>query len=58
MILGVDHASFTVSDMERTIDFYRDVLGMKVAYDSLEAGVENKGPICDIQAHGKGPSGQ
>ena len=48
MILGVDHASFTVSDMERTIDFYRDVLGMKVAYDSLEAGVENKGPICDM----------
>jgi len=47
MILGIDHTSFTVSDMERTIAFYRDVLGMKVLWDSLQAGVVNKGPICD-----------
>ena len=47
MILDIDHASFTVSDMERTIVFYRDVLGMKVLWDSLQAGVINKGPVCD-----------
>ena len=47
MILGIDHSSFTVSDMERTIAFYRDILGMKVFYDSVKAGVVNKGPIAD-----------
>ena len=42
MISGIHHTSFTVSDMERSIAFYRDVLGMKVDWDSLEAGVEFK----------------
>lgn len=47
MILSIDHTSFTVSDMERTIAFYRDVLGMRVFWDSAEAGVAYKGPIAD-----------
>ncbi len=47
MIGGIDHTSFTVSDMERSIAFYRDVLGMKVTWDSHAAGVEFKGPIAD-----------
>lgn len=47
MIKGIDHASFTVSDMERSIDFYRDILGMKVAWDSAAEGVRFKGPEAD-----------
>jgi lactoylglutathione lyase len=30
MITGVHHTSFTVSDMARSIAFYRDVLGLKL----------------------------
>jgi len=47
MILSIDHTSFTVSDMEKTMAFYRDVLGMKIIWDSLQAGVEFKGPVTD-----------
>jgi glyoxylase I family protein len=39
--------SFTVSDMERSVAFYRDILGMKVVWDSVQAGVEFKGPVAD-----------
>lgn len=28
MIVGVNHTSFTVSDLERSLAFYRDMLGM------------------------------
>jgi lactoylglutathione lyase len=31
MITGFFHASFVVSDLERSIDFYTNVLGLKVA---------------------------
>jgi len=47
MISGIHHASFTVSDMERSITFYRDLLGMKVDWDSEKEGVEFKGPVAD-----------
>ena len=30
MILGIDHIVLTINDMEKTISFYRDVLGMTV----------------------------
>jgi catechol 2,3-dioxygenase-like lactoylglutathione lyase family enzyme len=30
VITGIHHASFTVSDMDRSVAFYRDVLGMRV----------------------------
>ena len=30
MITGVNHTSFTVSDVERSIAFYRDLLGMEL----------------------------
>ena len=30
MISDIHHTSFTVSDMERSVAFYRDVLGMEV----------------------------
>ncbi|MBC7292903.1 MAG: VOC family protein, partial [Thermoleophilia bacterium] len=29
-ILGVHHCSFTVTDLDQTIRFYRDLLGMKL----------------------------
>jgi len=47
MISGIHHTSFTVNDMERSVTFYRDILGMKVVWDSLQAGVRFKGPIAD-----------
>jgi catechol 2,3-dioxygenase-like lactoylglutathione lyase family enzyme len=47
MINGMHHTSFTVSNMERSIAFYRDILGMKVTWDSVVAGVQFKGPVAD-----------
>ncbi len=47
IVNNIDHTSFTVSDMERSIAFYRDVLGMKVVRDSALEDVEYKGPECD-----------
>jgi len=47
MLSGIHHTSFTVSDMDRSIAFYRDILGMKLTWDSKAAGVEFKGPVAD-----------
>lgn len=47
MMKGIDHTSFTVSDMERSIAFYRDIMGMNVAWDSTAEGVRFKGPEAD-----------
>jgi glyoxylase I family protein len=47
MIRGIHHTSFTVSDMERSVVFYRDILGMRVVWDSVQAGVQFKGPVAD-----------
>lgn len=47
MITGIYHTSLTVSNMERSIEFYRDVIGMKFIWDSLKAGVQFKGPVAD-----------
>jgi catechol 2,3-dioxygenase-like lactoylglutathione lyase family enzyme len=33
--------------MERSVAFYQDILGMKVVWDSVEAGVAFKGPETD-----------
>lgn len=51
MISDIHHMSFTVSDMERSVAFYRDILGMKVVWDSVQAGVEFKGPVADNLTH-------
>jgi glyoxylase I family protein len=48
MITSIHHTSFTVSDMDRSIAFYRDILGMNVLWDSAQAGVKFKGPRCDL----------
>ncbi|MCC7085080.1 MAG: VOC family protein [Pirellulales bacterium] len=34
-ITRVHHHTFTVSDMDRSLQFYRDLLGLKVMYDKL-----------------------
>jgi catechol 2,3-dioxygenase-like lactoylglutathione lyase family enzyme len=47
MIDGIHHTSFTVSNMERSVAFYRDILGLRVVWDSAAAGVEFKGPVAD-----------
>ena len=47
MIKRIDHTSFTVSDMERSIAFYRDMIGMRVDWDSAAQGVQFKGPEAD-----------
>lgn len=47
MISSIHHSAFTVSNMERSIAFYRDILGMKVLWDSVQEGVKYEGPICD-----------
>jgi glyoxylase I family protein len=43
----IHHAAFTVSNMERSIAFYQDILGMEVLWDSVQEGVRYKGPVCD-----------
>ena len=35
MITGLAHACFTVSDLERSLEFYRDALGLKPAFDFI-----------------------
>jgi catechol 2,3-dioxygenase-like lactoylglutathione lyase family enzyme len=47
MIKTIHHTAFTVDNLERSIAFYRDLLGMKVLWDSLQAGVAYKGSVCD-----------
>jgi catechol 2,3-dioxygenase-like lactoylglutathione lyase family enzyme len=33
VLSGIHHTSFTVADMDRSLGFYRDVLGMEVLFD-------------------------
>ena len=47
MISRIHHSAFTVSNMEESIVFYRDILGMKVLWDSVQEGVKYEGPVCD-----------
>jgi catechol 2,3-dioxygenase-like lactoylglutathione lyase family enzyme len=35
MITGMAHACFTVSDLERSLEFYRDALDLKPAFDFI-----------------------
>ena len=38
MIKKLDHASISISDMNRSLVFYRDVLGMKVEFEEETSG--------------------
>jgi catechol 2,3-dioxygenase-like lactoylglutathione lyase family enzyme len=42
MALGLHHTSRTVSDMERSLPFYRDLLGLRVVLDT-----EMEGPMLE-----------
>jgi catechol 2,3-dioxygenase-like lactoylglutathione lyase family enzyme len=42
MISGVAHLSFTVSDLEKSLRFYSDLLGFKVKFET-----ERSGPVAD-----------
>lgn len=46
-IRGFDHFAITVADIERTIDFYRGVLGCEILYE--EAWRQGKLPIVSIR---------
>jgi catechol 2,3-dioxygenase-like lactoylglutathione lyase family enzyme len=47
MVSGIHHTSFTVSNIDKSIAFYRDVLGMDVTWDSKKEGQVFKGPVAD-----------
>ena len=44
MVTGIHHTSLVVSDLERSLKFYRDLLGMTVAID-----VEMSGEMLDLE---------
>jgi catechol 2,3-dioxygenase-like lactoylglutathione lyase family enzyme len=46
-ISGIQHASVTVSDMQRALEFYRDGLGLEVAHD-FEGGGPQVARVVDV----------
>jgi len=54
MVFGVDHIGVSVGDLEKSISFYRDIMGMEVEYKSYHEGkavsdvVGIKGAILNI----------
>lgn len=42
LFLGIDHTAIVVDDTEESLEFYRDELGMKVAGESLNHGIEQE----------------
>jgi len=42
LFLGIDHTAIVVADTERSLHFYRDTLGLKVAGESENYGIEQE----------------
>ncbi len=42
LFLGIDHTAIVVGDTERSLAFYRDLLGLRVAGESRNQGVEQE----------------
>ncbi|HJU62018.1 MAG TPA: VOC family protein [Candidatus Binatia bacterium] len=42
LFLGIDHTAIAVSDTDRSLKFYRDILGMKLAGESENHGAEQE----------------
>ena len=47
MTTSIHHMSFTISDMEKSLAFYRDILGMKVVFDSIQGGFQTNGAVAE-----------
>ena len=56
MLTGIHHTSITVSDMERSIAFYRDLLGFELIWDSQALGLVFEGPLADAVTQCPGTS--
>lgn len=41
-VLGIDHTAIVVADTERSLAFYRDLLGLQIAGTSLNLGIEQE----------------
>lgn len=48
MITGVNHNGFVVRDLDRAVEFYRDVMGLTVAATREREG----GPISQVVGYG------
>jgi catechol 2,3-dioxygenase-like lactoylglutathione lyase family enzyme len=42
LFLGIDHTAIVVSDTARSLGFYRDLLGLKLAGESMNHGIEQE----------------
>lgn len=42
LFLGIDHTGITSSDTARSLSFYRDLIGLEVASESMNAGIEQE----------------
>jgi len=42
LFLGIDHTAIAIGDTERSLTFYRDLLGFRVAGESLNYGIEQE----------------
>jgi catechol 2,3-dioxygenase-like lactoylglutathione lyase family enzyme len=42
LFLGIDHTAIVVSDTEQSLKFYRDLLGLKLAGESVNTGTEQE----------------
>jgi len=48
VITGIHHTCLTVSDLERSIDFYSRFLDAEVVWDSEAVGLKLEGPMADM----------
>src|SRR6185312_9204229 len=42
LFLGIDHTAIVVSDTDKSLAFYRDLLGLRVAGESENYGIEQE----------------
>ncbi len=42
LVLGIDHSAIAVSSTEASLGFYRDLLGLKIAGESFNEGIEQE----------------
>lgn len=53
MKIAIDHVNIVVTDMERSIAFYSNVLGLKRSFEALLEGdwIETVTGLCGLRAH-------